>query len=65
MTARDRKPDLPAVAGGALGVEYVGEIDAAGYQEHLQTPEVQTLIARARASWRRPQGDGLASDLPS
>jgi hypothetical protein len=57
MTVRDkRKSDLPTVAGGASGIAYVGEIDGDGFQEHLRSPEVQAVIARARQSWRLSQG---------
>lgn len=57
MPSDKRKSDLPVVAGGAYGVEYVGEIDGECYQEHFQSPEVQAVIARARRSWRLSQGD--------
>ena len=60
-TTDKRKSDPPAVAGGALGVEYVGQIDGSSYEEHLRSPEVQAVIARAREAWRSSQGNDPAA----
>jgi len=49
------------VAGGALGVEYVGQIDGSSYEEHLQSPDVQAVIERAREAWRLQHGSDPAA----
>ncbi|MGH2879114.1 MAG: hypothetical protein ACRDK4_05845 [Solirubrobacteraceae bacterium] len=61
MSTSDKHRLAPlAVAGGALDVEYVGQIDGLSYEEHLRSPEVQAVIERARAAWRLDQGNDPA-----
>ena len=51
-----RRLDARAVAGGALGVEYVGQIDGSNYDEHLRSPAVQAVIESAREAGRSYEG---------
>lgn len=57
-----RKSEPPTMAGGALDVEYVGQIDGSSYDEHLRSPAVQAVIASARSSWRSLYGNDPDAD---